>query len=590
MDTSPQPRYDVLRHDEFGRSVAPVLAAAVAQRLVGSDETPAAEFIDLDGLEAQLRRCSEAFSSTEACSVLNAYAIKANPLAAVLQIVREAGQRLHLCSNLRFPPPSSLFCELAVKQHLTHILRASFSHILISPGFGAECASPEEVAHTLALGFPPELIVYDSPCKTVSDLRRVLTNGCHVNLDSEAEVVKVERLIAEDRAVAAAVAAAGDSSNGGTGSRAAVGLRINPAVGPGAIAETSTATRESKFGAALGPATEERLLCLFERCPWLSGVHCHVGSQGCAPALLVAGAVAAVRFAEAVNSHVGRRQVTWIDVGGGLSLDYAAPAAAAGACSGGVDFAGYAAALRAAAPALFTGGYRVLTEFGRSIVTAAGFTASVVESCKDCGGTATAVVHVGANLFVREAYCPGRWFHRLTVHCPDGNVKCTGAMGAAAAAATTGAKDEATASCSNGDCSKQCSCGGGGEGCDGCNSTCSENDYGGGVGLVPQTVAGPLCFSGDVLARRLPLPRIEERDWVVIHDTGGYTSAMYSMYNSRTPPLVLGYRRTRRRQQQWLDSGEPDGDEEAEAEAEPLGFAFQVLKQQTAEQTLAFWS
>jgi diaminopimelate decarboxylase len=54
-------------------------------------------------------------------------------------------------------------------------------------------------------------------------------------------------------------------------------------------------------------------------------------------------------------------------------------------------------------------------------------------------------------------------------------------------------------------------------------------------------IAGPLCFSGDVIARDRQLPVIEENDFIMIHDTGAYTFSMWSRYNSRQMPKVIGY-------------------------------------------------
>ena len=38
-----------------------------------------------------------------------------------------------------------------------------------------------------------------------------------------------------------------------------------------------------------------------------------------------------------------------------------------------------------------------------------------------------------------------------------------------------------------------------------------------------------------------PLPRVQAGDYLVIHDTGGYTLALFSRYCSRAAPAVVGY-------------------------------------------------
>ena len=55
-------------------------------------------------------------------------------------------------------------------------------------------------------------------------------------------------------------------------------------------------------------------------------------------------------------------------------------------------------------------------------------------------------------------------------------------------------------------------------------------------------IAGPLCFSGDYIRRNVKLPAdVCEGDYVLIHDTGAYTFSMWSLYNSRQFPVILGY-------------------------------------------------
>ena len=65
-----------------------------------------------------------------------------------------------------------------------------------------------------------------------------------------------------------------------------LGIRINPQVGAGTIAAFSTAGATSKFGVGLEDHRDD-LLQLYKQNPWLSMIHCHVGSQGVALELSV---------------------------------------------------------------------------------------------------------------------------------------------------------------------------------------------------------------------------------------------------------------------------------------------------------------
>ncbi|MEM2979705.1 MAG: diaminopimelate decarboxylase, partial [Methanomassiliicoccales archaeon] len=52
-------------------------------------------------------------------------------------------------------------------------------------------------------------------------------------------------------------------------------------------------------------------------------------------------------------------------------------------------------------------------------------------------------------------------------------------------------------------------------------------------GEVIYDVVGPICESGDFLAKERLLPRLEEGDLLVVYDAGAYGFAMSSQYNSR---------------------------------------------------------
>ncbi|RLN95284.1 hypothetical protein BBJ28_00011834, partial [Nothophytophthora sp. Chile5] len=211
-------------HQERSAAVSRVVASAVTQQLL-HDDNPLVNLFSWDAYMARLANLRAAFPEPE---FNHALAVKANPTRGLLRGARAAG-------------------------------------------FGAECASIAEAKHALSLGFEPRSVVYDSPCKTLGELREMLRAGVYINLDNEEEIRKVNQLFSE----------LGDDSATSQEHAKQIGLRINPVVGGGTIDSTSTATVTSKFGLPLTAETKPRLLAIFEQNPWLQGVHVHVGSQGC---------------------------------------------------------------------------------------------------------------------------------------------------------------------------------------------------------------------------------------------------------------------------------------------------------------------
>jgi hypothetical protein len=156
-----------------------------------------------------------------------------------------------------------------------------------------------------------------------------------------------------------------------------VGMRINPLVGVGSIAELSTATASSKFGIALSPessvgessdlaavntsdasafdiaTSRDFIVKTFLENPFLTGVMCHVGSQGMTVEAMAVGAQRIVQVANEIDRACASMngettaRIKMIDIGGGLSVNYYGDEMTP-------TFAEYAAALSAAAPRLFT--------------------------------------------------------------------------------------------------------------------------------------------------------------------------------------------------------------------------------------------
>ena len=131
-------------------------------------------------------------------------------------------------------------------------------------GLGAEAASIGELEHALQLGFDRSKIVYDSPVKTKAHLKHALNAGVVINLDNLEEVEKVNEILP-------------DLNVDVTGK---IGMRVNPNVGAGKIAMSSTAGKSSKFGLPMTGEFEEEVIKIILDNSWIQGLHQHIGSQG----------------------------------------------------------------------------------------------------------------------------------------------------------------------------------------------------------------------------------------------------------------------------------------------------------------------
>ncbi|MGP3977756.1 diaminopimelate decarboxylase [Streptomyces sp. 8N114] len=306
------------------------------------------------------------------------------PVVALLDVqdIRESARQLHAA----FAGPSPVLHTFAVKAGaLVPVLE-----LLAAEGIGCEVASAGELALARAAGVPAARTVFDSPAKTVGELRDALETGVAVNADNAQELARIDALVAERAA-------------DGQGPGAPVGLRINPQVGTGSIGAMSTATATSKFGVALRDEGVEQWVvdsCLAR--PWLTRLHTHTGSQG-VPLELMAESVRVVfELAERINREAGRQQIDTLDIGGGLPVNFAGDETEP-------SFDTYARLLRRTVPGLFDGRYTVVTEFGRSLLAKQGFIAALVEYTKTAGGRRIAVTHAGAQVATRTAFAPESW-------------------------------------------------------------------------------------------------------------------------------------------------------------------------------------
>jgi diaminopimelate decarboxylase len=256
-----------------------------------------------------------------------------------------------------------------------------------------------------------------------------------------------------------------------TGKVAPIALRVNPDVDPKTHRYISTGKKESKFGMDI-----DRALALAQQVagqPLVSmiGMHMHIGSQ-----------ITSVEpYANAVEKGVDiiakmrkmGHPIRWYNMGGGYGIAYRGTEAKPVG-----DFA------RAIVPKLKATGCRMAMEPGRVIVGNAGVLVSRVLYTKQSGDKRFLIQDAAMNDLIRPALYES--FHRIwPVTVPEG-------------------------------------------------LPAPPDDYESAIpGTEPWDVVGPVCESGDFLAKDRALPKLEPDALLAIFSAGAYAMVMASNYNTR---------------------------------------------------------
>ena len=255
------------------------------------------------------------------------------------------------------------------------------------------------------------------------------------------------------------------------GKVAPIALRVNPDVDPKTHRYISTGKKESKFGMDI-----ERSLALAERIVGLAtvrmiGMHMHIGSQ--------------ITTVEPYASAVGKgveiidrmrkmgHPIVWYNMGGGYGIAYRG-----GEAKPIEEFA------RAIVPGLRASGCRMAMEPGRVIAGNAGVLVSRVLYTKRSGEKRFLIQDAAMNDLIRPALYES--FHRIwPVSVPAG-------------------------------------------------LPAPPVDYEAAIpGTEPWDVVGPVCESGDFLAKDRALPELHSGDFLATFSAGAYGMVMASNYNTR---------------------------------------------------------
>jgi diaminopimelate decarboxylase len=255
------------------------------------------------------------------------------------------------------------------------------------------------------------------------------------------------------------------------GKVAPIALRVNPDVDPKTHRYISTGKKESKFGMDIERA--ERMAEAAVKIPSIRtiGIHMHIGSQitSIEP---YAGAVAkGVDLIDRLRK-VGH-PIDWYNMGGGYGINYKAREA-----KPVEEFA------QAILPGVKATGCRLAIEPGRVIVGNAGILVSRVLYTKQSGEKRFLIQDAAMNDLIRPALYES--FHQIwPVVAPSGLPSIS---------------DDGEPATSQ---------------------------------LEPWDVVGPVCESGDFLAKDRPLPQVSRGALMAIFSAGAYGMVMASNYNTR---------------------------------------------------------
>ena len=253
-------------------------------------------------------------------------------------------------------------------------------------------------------------------------------------------------------------------------------VRFNPGIGAGHHQKVITAGKETKFGVT--PDSMDAVFALLHKHNLkLAGINQHIGSLFMQPDGYLNAAAFLLSLAEQLP-HNALTQLEIIDFGGGFGIPYHKYEGEAR-----LDMAELGSKLHTllhdwAQRTGYTG--RFFVEPGRYVAAECGLLLGRVHAVKNNGENRYVGTDIGFNVLVRPAMYDSH--HDVEVYRPDGEPDPV---------------------------------------------------------LVEQSVVGNICESGDILAKKRPLPRILTGDLLGVLDAGAYGYVMASTYNQRLRPAEV---------------------------------------------------
>lgn len=261
------------------------------------------------------------------------------------------------------------------------------------------------------------------------------------------------------------------------GRRPRCALRINPDIDPKTHQHTATGKRETKFGVDLDRA--EQFFRKYHQAPaaQLVGVHLHIGSPVYDPKVYVEAIGKTLPLIDKLRGD--GIVIDTFDLGGGFAASYETGRAR--------PIEDYADAIM---PLLRGKGFQIVLEPGRFISANAGLLVAQVQYLKTGGSKNFVVLDTGMHHLIRPPLYDA--FHFIWPAEPGEDLTPPDRVPAPTL-----------------------------------------------PGLLPVDVVGPICESGDFLAKDRMLPPVERGDLLAVFGAGAYGMAMASNYNSQPRPAEV---------------------------------------------------
>jgi diaminopimelate decarboxylase len=385
--------------------------------------------------------------------------------------------------SLAFEPLHPEICYAVKACGNLHILR-----LIGSLGLGMDVVSGGELERAWLAGVPMSRVVFAGVGKGENEIHAALDGRfsplVNRGLGDPASRGPVACFNVESEEELELIAKIARTTFAGQGTRAVAALRVNPDVDAHTHAYTTTGKAENKFGVPIAQAA--RIFkrfgpgSEFAQSLSLTGLHMHLGS----PIYSTAPYVEAIHKLLALIDALAAQgtPVTSLDIGGGFGADYQTGRTP--------SYEQYAQAIVPLLKSRADAGLKIVLEPGRTIVANAGVLLTRVRYVKP-GATKTFLVcDAGMNALIRPSLYSA--FHFIwPARVPPSLVPPR--------------REERLAL----------------------------------PGLHTCDVVGPICESGDFLARDRALPPVAKGDILAVFSAGAYGMSMASTYNDQPLPAEV---------------------------------------------------